>query len=146
MNSRGILETGTGAIVRGQGGGPITIPPGFRVTINTDGSVYAANPAQAGVAAPLLIDRLMMRDASNTPLERREDGLYQVVNKDPGTDIPAGTNLLTLTPKTLEGSNVNAMEVMIKLMDQSRSFEQAINVIKQTKDADESGATMMKPT
>ena len=146
LNSRGVLETGTGAIVRGQGGGPITIPPGFRVTINTDGSVYAANPAQAGVAAPLLIDRLMMRDASNTPLERREDGLYQVVNKDPGTDIPAGTNLLTLTPKTLEGSNVNAMEVMIKLMDQSRSFEQAINVIKQTKDADESGATMMKPT
>ena len=146
MNSKGVLETGTGAIVRGQSGGPITVPPGFRVVINEDGTVYASNPAQAGVAAPVLIDRLMLRDANGTSLERREDGLYQVAGKDPGADIPAGTALLTVTPKTLEGSNVNVMEVMIKLMDQSRSFEQAINVIKQAKDADESGGTMMKPT
>jgi flagellar basal-body rod protein FlgF len=143
LNSRGVLETGTGALVRGQGGGPITIPAGFRVVINDDGTVYANNPAQAGVVAPVLIDRLMLRDATGTSLERREDGLYQVAGKDPGTDIPANATLLTVTPKTLEGSNVNVMEVMIKLMDQSRSFEQAINVIKQAKDADESGGTMM---
>lgn len=146
INATGVMETGTGALVRGQSGGPITIPPGFRVAINDDGTVYATNPAQAGVAAPVLIDRLMLRDANGTQLERREDGLFQVASKEPGTDIPASTSLLTVTPKTLEGSNVNVMEVMIKLMDQSRSFEQAINVIKQTKDADESGATMMKPT
>jgi hypothetical protein len=29
-------------------------------------------------------------------------------------------------------------------MDLSRSFEQNVNVIKQSKDADESGATMMR--
>jgi flagellar basal-body rod protein FlgF len=145
LNAKGVLETGTGALVRGQNGGPITIPPGFRVVVNEDGTVYATNPTQAGVATPVLIDRLMLRDASTTSLERREDGLYQVAAKDPGTDIPASATLLTVTPKTLEGSNVNVMEVMIKLMDQSRSFEQAINVIKQAKDADESGGTMMKP-
>jgi flagellar basal-body rod protein FlgF len=53
-------------------------------------------------------------------------------------------NLATLTPETLEGSNVNAMEVMVKLMDQSRSFEMQVNVIKQNKDVDESGGTMMR--
>jgi flagellar basal-body rod protein FlgF len=63
-----------------------------------------------------------------------------------GTDIPQSTAVLSVTPQTLEGSNVNSMEVLIRLMEQSRSFEQAINIIKQTKDADESGATMMKPT
>jgi flagellar basal-body rod protein FlgF len=52
--------------------------------------------------------------------------------------------LATLTPETLEGSNVNAMEVMVKLMDQSRSFEMQVNVIKQNKDVDESGGTMMR--
>jgi flagellar basal-body rod protein FlgF len=52
--------------------------------------------------------------------------------------------LVSLTPETLEGSNVNAMEVMVKLMDQSRSFEMQVNVIKQNKDVDESGGTMMR--
>jgi len=145
LASNGTLETGNGMLVRGQAGGPITIPPGFKVTINTDGSVYAVNPGQAGLIQPVLIDRLMLRDASQTSLERREDGLFTVSGKPPGTDIPASTNLLSLTPKALEGSNVNPMEVMIKLMEQSRSFEQAINVIKQSKDADQAGSTMMKP-
>jgi len=145
LNSAGSLETGNGALVRGQAGGPITIPPGFKVNINTDGSVYAVNPAQAGLIQPVLIDRLMMRDAGQVPLERREDGLFSVSGKPLGTDIPASPALLSLTPKALEGSNVNPMEVMIKLMEQSRSFEQAINVIKQSKDADQAGSTMMKP-
>ena len=147
LNVTGALENGAGHLVRGQGGGPITIPPGFKVTINEDGSVYATNPAQAGPVAPVLIDRILLRDASQSPLDRRTDGLFQVQGKPPGTDIAsiAGVPLPSLTPKTLEGSNVNALEVMVKLMEQSRSFEQQVNVIKQAKDADESGASMMKP-
>lgn len=146
LTANGVLQIGTGQIVRGENGGPITIPPGFKVTINPDGSVYASNPAQQGPNAGVLIDRLLMRDSTNTPLERRPDGLYQVTGKPPGTDIPVGNAINTLSPKTLEGSNVNALEVMVKLMEQSRSFEQNVNVIKQSKDADESGASMMRAT
>ena len=144
LSSNGTLETGNGVLVRGQAGGPITIPPGFKVTINTDGSVYAVNPGQAGLIQPVLIDRLMMRDASQTSLERREDGLFSVSGKPPGTDIPASTNLLSLTPKALEGSNVNPMEAMVKLIEQSRSFEHQIRTIKEGKSNDESGASMMR--
>lgn len=147
LTATGALENGAGHLIRGQAGGPITIPPGFKVSINDDGSVYATNPAQAGPAAPVLIDRILMRDASTTPLDRRNDGLFQVAGKPPGTDIAvtAGAPLPSLTAKTLEASNVNALEVMVKLMEQSRSFEQQVNVIKQSKDADEAGASMMKP-
>lgn len=144
LNGSGVLETGTGALVRGQNGGPITIPPGFFVKINKEGSVFATNPAQAGVAAPVLIDRILLRDASQVALERREDSLYKIVGKPTNEDIPVTGKLATLTPETLEGSNVNAMEVMVKLMDQSRSFEMQVNVIKQNKDVDESGGTMMR--
>jgi flagellar basal-body rod protein FlgF len=144
LNGSGLLEMGTGALVRGQAGGPITIPPGFFVKISKDGSIFATNPAQAGVAAPVLIDRILLRDASQVGLERREDGLYKVVGKPKGEDIPVTGKLVSLTPETLEGSNVNAMEVMVKLMDQSRSFEMQVNVIKQNKDVDESGGTMMR--
>jgi flagellar basal-body rod protein FlgF len=143
LNGNGVLETGTGALVRGQNGGPITIPPGYLVNINKDGSVYATNPSQPGVATPVLIDRILLRDASQTAIERREDGLYRVVGK-PNEDIPVTGKLTTLTSQTLEGSNVNAMEVMVKLMDQSRSFEMQVNVIKQSKDVDESGGSMMR--
>ena len=144
LNGTGVLETGTGALVRGQNGGPITVPPGFFVKISKDGSVYATNPAQVGVAAPVLIDRILLRDASQVSLERREDSLYKIVGKPANEDIPVTGKLATLTPETLEGSNVNAMEVMVQLMDQSRSFEMQVNVIKQNKDVDESGGTMMR--
>jgi len=144
LNGTGVLEMGTGALVRGQNGGPITVPPGFFVKISRDGSVYATNPAQVGVATPVLIDRILLRDASQVDLERREDSLYKIVGKPVNEDIPVTGKLATLTPETLEGSNVNAMEVMVKLMDQSRSFEMQVNVIKQNKDVDESGGTMMR--
>jgi flagellar basal-body rod protein FlgF len=144
LSGKGVLEMGTGALVRGQSGGPITIPPGFFVKISKDGSIYATNPTQVGVAAPVLIDKILLRDASQVSLERREDSLYKIVGKPANEDIPLTGNLATLTPETLEGSNVNAMEVMVKLMDQSRSFEMQVNVIKQNKDVDESGGSMMR--
>jgi flagellar basal-body rod protein FlgF len=142
LSGTGVLETGNGAVVRGQNG-PITIPPGFMVDIAKDGSVFATNPGQAGVAVPVLIDKILLRDASQVNLERREDTLYRVVGK-PNEDIPVTGKLTTLSPQTLEGSNVNAMEVMVKLMDQSRTFEMQVNVIKQSKDVDESGGSMMR--
>jgi flagellar basal-body rod protein FlgF len=144
VSAKGILETGNGHAVRGQGGGPITIPPGFKATINTDGSIFAENPSTVGVAAPVLIDRLLLRDADGVKLSRRTDGLFGVEGQPNGTDLPETKTLLSVNPKCLEGSNVNALSVMVRLMDLSRSFEMNVNVIKQSKDSDESGATMMR--
>ena len=76
-------------------------------------------------------------------LERREDGLFGPVGKV-GADFPNGPNLPSLTAGALEGSNVSAMLAMVKLMDQSRSFEHQVRNIKESKNADEAGATMLK--
>jgi flagellar basal-body rod protein FlgF len=143
VNTNGVLENSARQVVRGQGGEAITIPPGLEVSINADGTVYAIDRAQVGVAQPILIDRMLMRDATNTPLERREDGLFGPVGKR-GSDIVDGPVAPSLTARALEGSNVNAMVVMVKLMDQSRSFEHQVRNIKESKTIDESGATMMK--
>jgi flagellar basal-body rod protein FlgF len=143
VNTNGVLENSARQVVRGQGGEAITIPPGLEVSINADGTVYAIDRAQVGVAQPILIDRMLMRDATNTPLERREDGLFGPVGKR-GSDIADGPFAPSLTARALEGSNVNAMVVMVKLMDQSRSFEHQVRNIKESKTIDESGATMMK--
>ena len=143
VNAAGVLEDGIKHVVRGEGGGPITVPPGMSVKINPDGTIYATDPAQTGVPQQVLIGRLLLRDASTTPLERRDDGLFGPVGKL-GADVTPGPVLPSLTPGALEGSNVNAMSAMVKLMDQSRSFEHQVRNIKESKSADEAGASMMK--
>jgi flagellar basal-body rod protein FlgF len=106
--------------------------------------VFGSDPAQPSTTPPLQIGSLMLRDASQTPLQRREDGLFQVAAAPVGSDIIPGPVPTNLTAGALEGSNVNALAVMVKLMDQSRAFEQQVNLIKESKTCDESGATMMK--
>lgn len=143
INVQGQLETGAGHLVMGQGG-PIAAPPGSLVTINSDGSVYAQDPAQVGGAPPILVDQIALRDASRVQMARRSDGLYQVAEQAPGSDFTTGPNLPTLIPKALEGSNVSAIEAMTRLMDHSRSFETQIRIIKETKSLDEQSSSMMK--
>jgi len=144
VNANGALENGTGVLVRSQNGGALTVPPGVRVTIRSDGTVFGSDPAQPVNTPPVQIGALMLRDASQTPLQRREDGLFAVASAQPGADITNGPVTPNLTAGALEGSNVNALTIMVKLMDQSRSFEQQVNLIKESKTCDESGATMMK--
>ena len=143
VNSAGVLEDALKHVVRGEGGGPITIPPGLTITINSDGTIFAADPAQTGAVPQTLIGRLLLRDASTTQLERRDDGLFGPMGKL-GADVTGGPKLPSLTAGALEGSNVNAMMAMVKLMDQSRSFEHQVRNIKESKNADEAGATMLK--
>lgn len=144
ISANGVLETGAGQAVRGADGGVITIPPGFEANINPDGNIFARAPGQPANAPGIAVGRLLLRDASQVALTRRTDGLFALQDK-PGQDIPVtGNNLPSVTPQALEGSNVNAMAVMVKLMEQSRSFEQQIKVIKESRSGDEAGSSMLK--
>lgn len=143
VNIQGQLENGAGHLVMGEGG-PITIPPGLMVSINPDGSIFARDPAQVGPAVNVRIDQLRLRDATEVKLARRQDGLFKVDNQPDGTDIAEGAIVPRLIPQALEGSNVSAIEAMTRLIDQSRSFETQIRIIKEMKGLDESGSSMMK--
>ncbi|WP_090046933.1 flagellar basal body rod protein FlgF [Limnohabitans sp. 2KL-27] len=143
INPQGQLENGSGHLVMGNAG-PIAVPPGMMVTINPDGSIYAKDPAQPSTAPSVFIDQLRLRDGTDAKLGRRQDGLFKVDGQPDGTDIPAGNAPSRLIPQALEGSNVSAIEAMTRLIDQSRSFETQIRIIKETKSLDESGASMMK--
>lgn len=143
VNPQGQLENGQGYLVLGNGG-PIAVPPGMMVTINPDGSVYAKDPTQVGAAPDVLIDQLRLRDATGTPLGRREDGLFKIDGQADGTEIALGNTPLRVIPKALEGSNVSAIDSMTRLIDHSRTFETQIRIIKEAKSLDESGSSMMK--
>jgi flagellar basal-body rod protein FlgF len=144
VNANGVLENGSGHLVRGKDGSPISAPAGLVITIESDGTVFGRDPAQTNATPPVALGTLMLRDASEVKLQRRPDGLFSVVGLEKGQDFPSGPNPTRVTAGALEGSNVNALDVMIKLLDQSRTFEQQINMIKEAKSNDESGASMMK--
>ena len=146
LNAKGVLENGAGQVVRGQGGAPLTAPPGLNITVQSDGSVFGQDPAQNNANPPVQLGTLMLRDASEIKLQRRTDGLFEAVGLPVGQDFPTGPELPKLTPGALEGSNVNALIMMVKLIDQSRTFEQQINIIKEAKQNSEAGQAMMKPS
>jgi flagellar basal-body rod protein FlgF len=130
VNNNGVLETGSGHIVQADGGGPITVPQGFKISFSPSGTLYAYDPAQQGVPVQQAIAQLKLRDASNTNLIKRKDGLFAVDESPVGTDIANGTQTVSLTPQALEGSSVNPMSSMVKLIEQSRSFEHQVRMIK----------------
>ncbi|MFZ9099612.1 MAG: flagellar basal body rod C-terminal domain-containing protein, partial [Burkholderiaceae bacterium] len=88
------------------------------------------------------IDQLLLRDASQATLIRRLDGLFQPA--EGAGDFATGPNPVSVTPEALEGSNVNPVEVMTRLIDHSRSFEFQMKAIKEARSIDENGASMMR--
>ncbi len=146
VNSQGVLENGSGYLVLGQAGNPITIPAGFDVNITKEGEIYARDMAQPGVVPAVLIDKLMLRDSSQMVFERRDDSLMtpQAEYRQENGDFKNGPLPVTVTPQALESSNVNPVLGMVKLLDFSRSFESQMRFIKEARSLDESGATMMK--
>lgn len=147
LNGQGVLENGSGHPVLSEDGAPITIPPGFGIQITKEGDLYAQDPVQPAPQQPVLIARLMLRDASSIVFQRRPDSLftpqqqYRLANGDfnPGPTPPR------LAIGALESSNVNPVTAMVKLIDFSRSFETQVRTIKEAKSLDESGASMLKP-
>jgi len=144
INSTGLVVDGTGNPVRGQGG-QISAPAGYLINITEDGSLFAKSPSAPKNTPATAIGRLMLRDASTTKLDRRQDGLFQARNTDPSQqDITNGKEIPSVSPGSLESSGVNAVDGLIKMIAFQRSFENSIRMIKEAKSIDESGATTMK--
>ena len=142
INATGVLETGSGDIVMSEGG-PITIPTGMLVTISRDGTIFALDPDEDG-AEPQPVGELMLRDASGTPLLRREDGLYTPKDPADGGDFASGIVPVSVRSEMLEGSNVNPIEVMVSILDMQRSFETQLKIIKNSEEMDRDGTNLMR--
>jgi len=143
VNANGILETGEGFVVRGEAG-PITVPPGFDVTMTSGGGVYVVDP-NVEAPEPVQVGQLLLRDASTVPLVRRQDGLYEPrdIRQDDG-DFVSGPGTVSIEAGALEGSNVNPMEVMVDLLDMYRAFETQMKIIKNVEELDRDGSSLMR--
>ncbi|MFT5655125.1 MAG: flagellar basal-body rod protein FlgF [Arenicella sp.] len=143
VSATGLIENAAGQLILGENG-PISVPQGLLVSIGQDGTVVGKSTTKLGTI-PMTLGQLMLRDASEMPLTRRADGLFQpLVDEFQGKDFPTGPHPVSLVSGAIEGSNVNPVEAMVKMMDISRSYESKIKTIAEIKSIDESGASMMR--
>ena len=145
INEAGLVETGSGELVLEAGGAPLSVPPGSEITFGADGVVYAADPLLPETD-PIQIGQLYLRDSSGARLVRRSDGLFTPFVEDSvgQGDLPQGTGAVSVTSGALEGSNASAMVAMVRMIDLSRSFETNVRIMRETRDLDQQGASMMR--
>ena len=142
VTATGTIENGEGLAVLGESGAPITVPPGFRISIATDGTILASDPAAPGaVAEP--IDRLRMVNPVGSPLAKGIDSFLKV----PGTN---GTNgvlppdlTARLTAGALEQSNVETADTLVQMIEAQRAFEQRAKIIRTASELDEASSGLM---
>lgn len=165
VSADGLLKLANGSPVLDDKGTPISAPTGVDLSVRSDGMILARDPNDS--ASPELeVAQLMLRDASQTSLMRREDGLFQplpaidpaadLVQRDingvpliysngfPAQDFVSGPETPSISSGVLEGSNVSTVESLVKFIDHMRNFEMQTKVIKEMKDNDQSGASMMR--
>jgi flagellar basal-body rod protein FlgF len=117
IDAAGLLTDGAGRIIMGNSG-PITLPPFESVTIAIDGTI-SIRPLGSQANNMAVVNQIKLVNPAQSDLVRGEDGLFRPpfgvqVNADPNVRLQIGT---------LEGSNVNAVEELLKMMDLAREFE-----------------------
>ena len=135
----GLLQTGSGLQVLGQGG-PISIPPADKLTIGGDGTISII-PMGAGNATTLMeIDRIKLVNPELTNLEKLNDGLLHT--KD-GKPLAADANV-KLASGVLEGSNVNSIHAMVDMIELARNFELQTKVMKSVEENSAASAKLIQ--
>jgi flagellar basal-body rod protein FlgF len=137
-----VIENGEGLAVLGEGGTPITVPPGFRIAIGADGTVLAQDPDTPN-APPEAVDRLRLVNPEGSRLAKGIDSFLKVptIGGAPGVLPPDLT--ARLTPGALEQSNVETADTLVQMVEAQRAFEQRARVISTAGELDEASSGLM---
>ncbi|MDF0535739.1 flagellar basal body rod protein FlgF [Shewanella sp. A32] len=117
-------------------GGPIQLPQFGDIDISADGTINLT-PVGGGLIAQEAQIKLV---SANSNLVKGSDGLLrdnsgQPLNRD---------DAVTLVSGKLEGSNVNAVEQMVKTMNISRQFEMNVKMMKVAEQLASSGDRLIR--
>lgn len=140
VDSNGVLRTGNGLPVIGNGG-PVVLPPGMHFHINGEGGISAAN---AGADAELVDQiKLVNPAALGLTMEKGLDGLMRPRNF--ADELPAD-ELVRLESGALETSNVNAVNELTNILALSRQYEMNVKMMKSVDDNGATAGTLLRMT
>ena len=136
VSSTGTLVNASGLPVLSDGGSPIDVPQGAQVALGYDGSVNATVPGQA----PTRLGRLkMVTPNADQPIKRGDDGLF----RSTAGDVLPQDATAKLLPGAVEGSNVNAVETMVGMIQVARQFETQMKLLQTAESSDKSASQLL---
>ena len=145
LDPEGFIRTGEGYLVLDPSMKPIQLPQGSVIyEIAGDGTISVVDPT-APENGFQQIAALGIRDATGVDIARREDGLFMPISStEDRQDFEQGPGVPSVTPGSLEGSNVSTVQTLVKFIDHMRSFEMQTKIIREMKDNDTSGESMLR--
>lgn len=138
ISPSGLLTTGDGAPVLGEGG-PIVMPPSDKISFDENGGIWIVPPG-GDPQTPQRIDRLKLVSPAGSDIEKGMDGLFREVN---GGALPSDPDAAIVT-RTLEGSNVSTTEMLVEMIEASRNWETQLKMISSAGELDGSSADLMR--
>lgn len=138
ISANGLLLTGSGQPVLGNGGGPITMPPAEKIAIGGDGTI-SIRPVGQDANGLVTVDRIKMVQPDHEELTKGADGLMHLRNNG----VADADAAVSLTSGSLEGSNVNAVDALVDMISLSRQFEMQIKMMQVAKDNDQASAQLL---
>ncbi|WP_420605835.1 flagellar basal body rod protein FlgF [Novosphingopyxis sp.] len=138
MNESGLLTTGDGHPVLGEGG-PLVVPPADTIRIAEDGGVWIV-PKGGDPNQPQQIDHLRIVSPKGSEIVKGEDTLFRVKN---GGALPSDPDA-RLQSGALEGSNVNMTQALVDMIETSRAYEAQVKLLTTAKEMDDGGASVMQ--
>jgi flagellar basal-body rod protein FlgF len=133
----GTLQLPNGLPVVGETG-PITVPADTMVEVGTDGTVFAKlNGQKTGN----VLGRLKLVNPEPATVTKGLDGLFRVKGGDPAPADPA----VRVSDGTLEGSNVNVVEMMVGMISASRQFEMQMKLMQTAEQNEQKANALLSP-
>lgn len=140
VDNLGRVTTGAGHPVLGNGG-PITIPPYAKLDIAADGTI-SIQPLGQSANALAIIDRVKMVNPELSQLEKGEDGMIRM--KDDAVAVADAS--VKLVSGSLEGSNVNTVQALVRMIELARMYETHIKMMNTAEKNDSASADMVRLT
>ena len=132
----GTLTTGNGHQVLSSDGGAITSPAGAELAISSDGSISAKI---SGQPANVIGKLKLAVPTGDDPLKRGDDGLFRTLSGDPMNN----EDTARVQVGVLEGSNVNAIESMVGMIQTARQFEAQMRLLQTAESNDRSAGQLL---
>ena len=132
IDDTGLITNGAGHPVLGNNDLPIIVPPAEQVIIGIDGT-FSIRPLGQQANELVELNRIKLVNPDPNTLTKREDGLIRLID---GGESPADGNV-ELIIGSLEGSNVSAVEAMVKMIELQRHYELQVKMMTTAKDNDQ---------
>ena len=134
--SGGLLQTGNGHAVMGNGG-PIALPPYEKLDIAADGTLSII-PLGQEASALAVVDRIRLVNPPVADLKKGLDGLLRA-----GNPLAADASI-RLASGTVEGSNVNAISELVNMIELARKYEMHVKLMEAAQSNDASSSRILK--